>query len=80
MKDLLKVVVLLRRAKDDKDYPVSQIICIPMSSADKLEMELKKRKESGYLDSVQIGRIYVESAPSTMYCDEVDDFLAKIDA
>lgn len=78
--ELLKAVVLLRRAKDDKDYPLTEVNCIPMSSADRLEIELKNRKASGILITVQMGRIYVDKAPNTDYYDQVDEFLARIDA
>lgn len=77
---LLKCVIVLRRAKDDRDFETTEVICLPMSQADKLERELIERKEAGYLASVQFGRIYVEKAPNTMYCDQVDEFLAKVDA
>lgn len=78
--EVLKAVVILRRSQDDKDFPVSQVICYPTSEADRLEEELKNRRLSGALDMVLVGRGYVDMAPNTPIVNEVDSFLERIDS
>lgn len=77
--EILKMVVFCHRIPDNKDF-TDRVVCIPAERAGLLEAELKKRQASGYLDTVQIGRMYIQKTVSTPYEDEVDKFLAKIDS
>src|SRR4051812_30681299 len=78
VREILKAIVFCHRIADDKDI-MDRVICIPPSQCSYLEDELRKRTNEGEIDTVQIGRIYVEATVFTPYADEVDKFLSKVD-
>lgn len=77
-REILKAIVFCHRIADDKDI-MDKVICIPAQRCKYLEDELRKRAYEGEIDTVQIGRVYIEATVFTPYADEVDKFLSKVD-